>query len=223
MASSPPAIPYRAKNLTGQTFQRLTVIEFSHSQKFDGGGAYAVWKCQCRCGKVVLAQASNLLRSKSESSCGCAIKDNKTKHGHASNKNGKSPSPLYKCWRSMKNRCENRQCRDYPYYGGRGISICERWRNSFINFLADVGEKPGSEYSLDRINNDGNYEPGNTRWATARQQRRNSRNRFLSDEEIVKAIKLRQQGKTYKAIAKLLDVGSTAIWRAIKREADKNA
>ncbi len=221
-ASAVTKLPYRVKDLTSLVFGRLTVIEFSHSQKYKGG-ARAIWKCLCRCGKTTFVRGGNL-QSGNTTSCECAHRDKMTKHGHAaSSRNGKPPSSLYSCWVSMKNRCESRQYHGYSHYGGRGISICERWRNSFVNFLADVGERPGPEYSLDRIDNDGDYEPGNVRWATARQQRRNSRNRFLSDEEIAKAIKLRQQGKTHKAIGKLLGVNETSIRRAIKREANKDA
>jgi hypothetical protein len=77
----------------------------------------------------------------------------------------------------MKTRCLNRNREDWPDYGGRGIKICERWLASFLDFFADVGPRPGPEYSIDRINNDGNYEPGNVRWATIKQQANNRRPR----------------------------------------------
>ena len=93
------------------------------------------------------------------------------KHGHRS-KYGKT-SPTYNSWRDMKTRCLNSNCPDYKNYGGRGIKVCERWMD-FTNFLADMGEKPEG-LTLDRINNDGNYEPGNCRWATWKEQRRNQR------------------------------------------------
>jgi len=93
------------------------------------------------------------------------------KHGH-SLRNGKE-SPTYQSWRHMKYRCLNPNCSDYKNYGGRGIKVCERWMD-FTNFLADMGEKPEG-LTLDRINNDGNYEPGNCRWATWKEQRQNQR------------------------------------------------
>lgn len=101
-----------------------------------------------------------------------------TIHGHAAGKN-KKPSPEYSAWLSMMSRCNNPKNRKYPIYGGRGISFCSRW-SVFINFLSDVGLRPSNKHSLDRFpNKDGNYEPGNVRWATIKEQNQNtSRNVF---------------------------------------------
>jgi hypothetical protein len=90
-------------------------------------------------------------------------------------KHGMSGLPLYKVWISMKQRCYNPSCNIYPSYGGRGIAMCAEWAASFEQFFADVGECPGPGLSLDRIDNDGNYEPGNVRWATNSEQMRNRR------------------------------------------------
>ena len=98
----------------------------------------------------------------------------KIKHGHNPSKTGK-PSPTYQSWYAMKQRCQNPNCPAYKDYGGRGIKICERWMD-FANFLQDMGEKPEG-LTLDRINNNGNYELGNCRWATRKQQRQNQRDR----------------------------------------------
>jgi hypothetical protein len=100
--------------------------------------------------------------------------ETKTKHGHHRRQNGRHhPSPTYISWFGMLTRCRNSKQRCYANYGGRGISVCERWL-TFETFLADMGERPLG-LTLDRINNDGNYEPGNCRWATAKEQRANQR------------------------------------------------
>jgi hypothetical protein len=84
-------------------------------------------------------------------------------------------TPEYRAWADMKSRCLNPSIKNYPYYGGRGISICKQWIDSFTSFLSDVGFRPSDLHSLDRIDNNGNYQPGNVRWATAKQQTENRR------------------------------------------------
>ena len=102
-------------------------------------------------------------------SCGCYQHEVQTKHGMWK-------STEYRVWAGMKQRCHNPACKHFLRYGGRGISVCQRWRDSFQDFLADVGRRPSMRHSLDRWpNNDGNYEPGNTRWATREEQRANTR------------------------------------------------
>jgi hypothetical protein len=133
--------------------------------------------CICDCGK----QATVLLysiRKLATRSCGClhAIGNNLR---HGDNRKGRTTAE-YRIWRSMRQRCNNRENAAFPRYGGRGITVCERW-SIFDNFLADMGRRPSSDHSLDRINNDGNYEPGNVRWATALQQSLNTRrNRLIT-------------------------------------------
>jgi hypothetical protein len=90
-------------------------------------------------------------------------------------KNAPPRSPEYIAWSGMKQRCNNPKCKGYPNYGGRGIRVCDRWADSYLNFLADMGRRPKRGYSLDRINNDGHYEPGNCRWADAKEQAANKR------------------------------------------------
>lgn len=120
------------------------------------------WLCRCVCGKERAVISLSLHAGKSKS-CGCM-----TRVTHGMHK-----SPEYGIWRSMKNRCHIKKHKGYRNYGARGIKVCERWLNSFENFYADMGPRPSPEHSIDRKNNNGNYEPGNCRWATNDVQHRN--------------------------------------------------
>lgn len=155
----------KREDLTGRVFGRLTVIEYSHTHKQRSGKQAAVWDCRCECGKNVSVMASNLKRGNTQS-CGCLHRQQTTRHGKASTR-------LYRVWCSMLQRCSNPNNSRYADYGARGIKVCERWHD-FKNFLADIGERPVGA-SLDRIDNDGNYEPGNVRLATTAEQMRNTR------------------------------------------------
>ena len=128
--------------------------------------------CRCECGteRIVLAQS---LRSGISRSCSCLQREiaaqRKTIHGH-----GGKWTPTYRSWIAMKGRCHYPANASWQYYGGRGITVCDRWRDSFEAFLADLGERPEGK-TLDRIDPDGDYEPGNCRWATPKEQRANQR------------------------------------------------
>lgn len=123
-----------------------------------------------------------------------------------SNLHGRTGSPEYRSWASMINRCTNATCKGFKYYGGRGIAVCDRWRTSFIDFLADMGERPAARMSLDRIDVNGNYEPSNCRWATPLQQSRNARSNRLTPD-LVREIRRRlRRGERQKDIAAALDV-----------------
>jgi hypothetical protein len=121
------------------------------------------WVCKCDCGNRVDLTAVIILGGKT-TSCGC---------DHQWKTHGLSDTVEYQTWLSMIKRCENQNHHKYPRYGGRGIKICERWRTNFENFYADMGQRPSDKHSIDRIDNDGHYEPGNCRWATWSEQRRN--------------------------------------------------
>lgn len=166
-------LPRQVKDITGQRFGRLVAVKFLDTIAQAKGRA-ARWVCRCDCGKDVVALGLSLRRGNT-SSCGCLAQEATSvrnfKHGDAAR--GKK-AVEYTAWRNMLARCYDTKHDKFALYGGRGVTVCQRWRDSYRNFLADMGRRPEDCTSIDRRDGDGHYEPGNCRWANQTTQVRNS-------------------------------------------------
>lgn len=174
-------------DMTGKKFNRLTVVSrcYNHNRKFDR----PMWNCICECGNKSIVSSPELING-IIMSCGCYIKELAKKihttHGYSPQGNR---SPEYKVWNSMKARCNQKEINpNSRRYAEKGIKVCQRWLDSFENFLSDMGERPTPFHSIDRINGDGDYEPSNCKWATALEQGRNRENNHWIEDGGVKMI-----------------------------------
>lgn len=157
----------RAKDLVNKRFGRLTVLECQEITSKN-----VIWKCRCDCGKITLVNQTGLLYD-STKSCGCIRKEmlsnRSSVHHH-------SKTRIYKIWIEIKRRCYNINSISYKNYGGRGITICDEWKNDFMPFYNwSMNNGYTDKLSIDRINNDGNYEPSNCRWTNRKTQNNNTR------------------------------------------------
>lgn len=151
-----------AKDETGKVYGKLTVLSFAEVR-----GKCAHWLCRCECGNEKVVSGANLRKQAGTRSCGKCVR--KTI-------NGLTGSPEYNVWNHMKRRCYDQTRRDYKWYGGRGITICDRWLNSFLAFYEDMGPRPSKDHSIERTNNDAGYSKENCKWATQDEQKQNTRN-----------------------------------------------
>lgn len=154
----------------GKRFGRLTVLYNDRKEVSKNGTTVYFDMCQCDCGEIKSHRREDV-KSGAIKSCGCLRKE---QNGVRATKHGLSKHPIYQVWQTMIQRCYNKNTYAYRWYGELGVTVCDRWRYSFENFLADMGERPVGE-SLDRIDPFGNYEPGNVRWADRETQLANKR------------------------------------------------
>lgn len=158
----------KLRDLTNRRFGMLVVVRIAYRRN-----RIIHWECKCDCGKMSTPSGRNLVRGLTKS-CGC------NKYGHNNLRHGLSNTAEYRAWKSMKGRCCNPLDKRYHRYGGRGICLAPEWLDDFEAFLSDVGPRPSPKHSIDRIDNDGHYEPGNVKWSTPVEQNRNrSTNKVL--------------------------------------------
>ena len=182
------------KDLVGQVFERLTVIEYIGRNNLGKN----VWKCLCQCGTYKNIVQGSLITGLTRS-CGCLYKE--TRQGRRVH--GKCGTSIYIIYNNMIRRCYNIKDNHYHNYGGRGIKVCDRWLESFQNFYDDMGDPPSKDHSLDRIDNDGDYCPENCRWADNITQANNKTDTKYVDyegERVPLSILCRKKNVPYKLI-----------------------
>lgn len=162
------------KDISGMRFGSWTALREAGKR-----GKLITWLCKCDCGTEREVIGGHLRNGKTKS-CGCMLPKGAS---HSRFKHGMSETPEFKIWLQILTRCTNPNTKDWEHYGGKGISVCERWKSDFLSFFADMGPRPSSKHSIDREDISRDYEPGNCRWATPIEQARNtSRTRWVELE-----------------------------------------
>ena len=200
-------------DLTGQKFNKLTVISRVESRRQPSGKLVTYWKCKCECGKTTEVKACDLKNGHTVS-CGCSHIQQAKQQAKTMSKNnilhGKSNTRLYHIYNGMFNRCYKEKHKFYKNYGGRGIKICDEWLNNFMTFYNwAINNDYQDNLTIDRINNDGNYEPNNCRWQTIKEQANNRRTNQMYEYKGKK--------QSLKEICNELHLNYTTIWKRIKK------
>ena len=209
-------------NLIGEKYDLLTVIQEGKGYISPSGKKKSkTWMCKCKCGNTIEVRTDSL-RTGNTKSCGCLWKTSVTKHGHCKKqphlpygkegKHSRRSTIEYSSWQHMKARCYNPNHAEYSNYGGRGITICDEWKDDFQAFYNYIGKCPIGCNSIDRIDVNGNYEPGNVRWSNPIEQGRNHRNNKLTEEDAREIRYLINIGEKIKTIANLYNVSITTIY-----------
>lgn len=193
------------KNIEGEFFGKFTVLRRGENRVEPSGKTKVYWLCKCECGSEKEIEASSL-REGTSKSCGCVKKEN-AKNLNLSH--GMYRSAQYKAWQKMKERCLNPNVERYPNYGGRGITVCKRWLESFENFYEDMGDKPTPQHSIDRKDVNGNYEKDNCRWVTNQEQHYNKTNTLY--------VRYKNENKSLSELCKKYHLNYKSTWRQYKK------
>ena len=192
-------------DLQYKVFGKLTVLKRGENRVEPSGKTKVYWLCRCECGTEKEFEGSSLRQGTSRS-CGCVGKE-RIKNFNLSHNMSKSKE--YRAWQKMKERCYNPNIERYPVYGGRGIKVCDRWLESFDNFYEDMGPRPSSKHSIDRIDVNGDYEPGNCRWVTMQEQHYNKRNTLY--------VEYKNENKSLSELCKIYNLNYKSTWKNYKK------